>query len=376
MQAESQEKLSDSLEQLHGALATLGAVIPRVDDPLDKMDFPVDSMVNPSYPMSLQPFLGIDDIKENFEMGHEWTFGCLAPLLLAAAFRPDNERIDFKAYSNNFISLDHSLILTIGHVDHNSDKTEDDIKTWIEKCDLPNSRKNVLVSRCLVVNFSTRFNHFGVTKFPGSHAVNYKGHAITLGLELENRVLTLKIYDGIVSKYVYAVHDQLFQWMINAVKLHNRLYDSLRTELVYLTDRLHVDGLFMTCMSVAYRVCLYLSKSKKIEESEDDFTEDTLNFKKHIFRMIKWVRENKQIKNHENAVLLSPAMDKSVYEINKENCYFVMAPYNGKRTNGTELIKSSVLIKQIDEKFKKRLRYSLENGFQATEEDTDTNNTR
>ena len=364
------ETLSNTLEQLHCALSTLGTVIPPIRSPIDTLDFPEDSLVKPSYSTHFQPFYNINGINEGHEMGSQWAFGCLAPLLLAAAFEHIDD-LDFKAYSSNFLESRQSKILSIVNVDHNTDDIEDTVRLWIEKCDLPNCKKDVTVRRCIVVQFSTLFNHHGTTRSDEKYKTkeeNYLGHAITLGLELKNRVMTLRIYDRIVSKYVYAVHDQFFQWMIDAVKLHNDLYDTLCTELVGLEDKIHIDGLFMTCMSVAYRVCIYLSKMGEIKESDQDFKNDSLNFKKHIFRMIRWAKENERLKKLQNVVLISPAMDKSVYEINKENCYFIMAPYTNKYAHTPVFMPDSVKLKNINKDVKKRLRYSIERGFEEKDE--------
>jgi hypothetical protein len=88
--------------------------------------------------------------------------------------------------------------------------------------------------------------------------------------------------------------------------------------------------------------------------------------------MIKWAKENKRLINKENVVLISPAMNKTVYEINKENCYFVMAPYFNKYaekdSDNLFYVKYSVYLRKIDNEFKKRLRYSLEKGFEEREE--------
>lgn len=363
---QAHENLSNTLERLHTALATLDSVFPPLEDPLASIDFPEESVYDKSYTSTLQPLIDIDRVKDGYEMGREFSLGCLAPLLLAASME-HNDKVDFKAYSLNFLNIDNSLILSIGTAGHNTDNIEEVVRLWIDKCDLPNCRKDVPTRRCIVVAFSSLFNHHGATKTIGLHKPNYIGHAITLGLELHNRVLTLRIYDQIMHQYVHAVHDQFFNWMIASVKLHHTLYDSLHTELVCLADKIHVDGLFMTCMSVAYRVCMYISKTGVVDESEKDFTEDSLSFKKHIYRMIKWVKENKSIKNHENAVLISPAMNKLVYEINKENCYFIMAPYSNEEQT-QDYSTSSVKLRKIDEKIKKRLRYSIANGFEEKQE--------
>jgi hypothetical protein len=356
-----------ALDRLHGALSTLCSVIPRCKVPIDAIDFPIEYKDNKFYPVWLQPFHDASNVSEVYSIGSLPIFGCLAPLLLADAIQHTDD-LDFKAYSCNFMDEDNnSVILSLGIKDHNTDKIEELVRLWMEKCNLPNCRKDVPVRRCIVVCFRSLFNHHGstVTSRGLESRPNYLGHAITLALELDKRVLTLRIYDSVMHEYIYSVHDQFFQWMLRALEQHHTLYDSVHTETVCLKNRVRHDGLFMTCMSVAYRVCLYLSMKGDVKESEADFNEDNANFKGHIIRMIKWAQDNDQVRNRQRTVLISSAMNKSVFEINRENCYFLFAPCSdADRVIYSVNDSDSGILKAVEKRIGKKLRYSIKDGFQ------------
>jgi hypothetical protein len=172
--------------------------------------------------------------------------------------------------------------------------------------------------RCVVVKF--------LTDFVVENREVRVGHAITLALELKEQVLTLKIFDYRMHEYVYNVHDQILQWMTDAVQEHHH-FETIRTEIVCLKGKLHVDKDFMTCMSAAFRVCLYLSKLDSVFESKEDFNEDSWSLQGNICRMLEWVQSNHGVQNDECTPLVSPAMTQTVYEICPKNCYIVLAPY-------------------------------------------------
>ena len=162
-----------------------------------------------------------------------------------------------------------------------------------------------------------------------------------------------------MHEYIHNVHDQLFQWMIEAAEQFRDHFNSIHTEVVCLKGKLHVDGAFMTCMSAAYRVCIYLSKSKHafINESEEEFIMDSYNLQEHIFRMYEWA--NKKLIGNVNALLISPEMSEIVYEIKKENCYLMLVPYNNPHDNN-----SLVNMRKVS----KRVTYSVKNGFSIAQD--------
>jgi hypothetical protein len=181
--------------------------------------------------------------------------------------------------------------------------------------------------------------------------------------------MTLRIYDYRMHEYVYSVHDQMFAWMIQAVTdQYKELFDSIVTEMVCLKGKLHVDNLFMTCMSAAFRVCLYLSRTGVVNESYEDFRHDSLNLKSHIFSMVDWALNNRGITDKKKTVLISPAMNKMVFEMSKENCYFLLVPYKGKSNEISFSHNESEKLKLLDESKAPRLRYNPTlNTFQETQ---------
>ena len=207
------------------------------------------------------------------------------------------------------------------------------INAWISACDLPtsaNSSSQKVYRRCLVIKFQSDF-------LTGEEPVNTwntvkpirVGHCITLGLELTGQVMTLKIYDYRMHEYIHNVHDQMFQLMINAAQEYASSKNiSIRTEVVCLKGKLYVDKEFMTCMSAAFRVCLFLSKPDGIiHESSQDFMEDSENLQGHTCKMMEWIQSDPGIQNHQYTPLLPPPMTQTVCEICPRNCYLVLAPY-------------------------------------------------
>jgi hypothetical protein len=64
------------------------------------------------------------------------------------------------------------------------------------------------------------------------------------------------------------------QWVIGAIQSELK---------VCLKGKIHVDGRFMTCMSAAFRVCLYLTAGATFSESDDEFKTDRFNLQLNIF---------------------------------------------------------------------------------------------
>ena len=168
-----------------------------------------------------------------------------------------------------------------------------------------------------------------------------------------------------MHEYVYNVHDQLFQFMTDEVRQYSAHYDSLHTETVCLKGKLHVDKEFMTCMSVSFRVCLYLSKDTPLYESDEDFKTDSLNLPNHIWRMFEWVKNDKRLIDEHFTLLISPPMAELVFEINNENCYLMLAPFRLPKHLYSKENNPIAIVKDID-KTAKRLRYSLTDGFRES----------
>ena len=328
-------------------------LIPACPENIEEPRFPLSGNSDENYNWYWQPFRQ-HRLQASFELGRELdSLGRLGPILLSEIIKPCAS-IDFKAYCCNISHDNESCILSRQDILlNNTNAIENVIKTWMKMCNLSQSVRNKTLRRCVVIDFITDFI------MDGEDTQHRSGHCITLCLELRHKILHLKIYDYRMHEYIHNVHDQLFQWMIEAAEQFRDHFNSIHTEVVCLKGKLHVDGAFMTCMSAAYRVCIYLSKSNHacINESEEEFIMDSYNLQEHIFRMYEWA--NKKLIGNVNALLISPEMSEIVYEIKKENCYLMLVPYNNPRDN----------ISLVDmRKVAKRVTYSIVNGFSIAQD--------
>jgi hypothetical protein len=86
------------------------------------------------------------------------------------------------------------------------------------------------------------------------------------------------------------------------------------------------DG-FMTCMSVAFRVCICLAKRLPLHESESYFEASRANLQHHIFTMLRWVQTEPLLQSKRYTALVSLEMAEPLFEISRRNCYLLLAPY-------------------------------------------------
>ena len=176
------QNLVHSLEQRQ--LGALGCVFPRCEHPGDRVGFPGKDIWNMNYPDRLQPFSANHRLTDNYCIFRDCcSFGQLAPILLASIIKP-HPKLDFKAYTINFSSKswDESVLSFPGS--SNTKTIEDAIKQWVQLCDIPNRRKDLIFRRCIVVDYITYFI---------KEKLERSGHAITLAIEIEGKKLTLKI---------------------------------------------------------------------------------------------------------------------------------------------------------------------------------------
>ena len=344
------------LSKLSKLSNTLGYVFPACEM-VKPPRFPMEDRWDLNYPMEIQPFSSTITLNASFEIGRDsCSYGRLAPLLLAACLKPE---FDFKAYCSNFCTDFESVILSPSCNDHDTRVIEKVVTTWIDMCEIQKSDSKFLFRRCAAIGFTTDM----ILEKKKAHRA---GHAIAIGLEMKERVLTLKIFDYRMHEYVHNVHDQLFQWMSEAVQKYSMHFDSLRTETVCLKRKLHVDGKFMTCMSAAFRVCLYFSSERVLLESDQDFSTDSLNLQRHIFRMFEWASTDKRLEKMKKTVLISPAMAGLIFEINHANCYLLLAPHwMPKRLNSKQ--NDCLAIVEDINRTGLRLRYSVKDGFVESE---------
>jgi ribosomal protein S19 len=183
--------------------------------------------------------------------------------------------------------------------------------------------------RSLAVSFTTSFLEGSVTEA--------SGHAITIGMECIGLCVRLFVFDFRVEEYVYNVHDLILVCMAESVRASqlNVLCKAkgagldVRTEIVGLKHMVHYGNDFMMCMSISYRVCMYLSFVKdcvSFKETGEDFKRDSAGYKHHIFRMINWLHHNEEIREKRAVPIVAPRMADLVFEVNNGNCYFLLVP--------------------------------------------------
>ena len=350
------QTLIHTLEQSTHTHASLGFVFPSYDPPVGPPALPFVDRWDLDYPDDLQPFSDLR-MTATFEIGRDPSlFGRLGPLLLASIIKPC-PTLDFKAfYHNACVDFEESHILSPLDKTHDTREIRQVIHTWIQMCEIPKSTPQKTFRRCIIIGF---ISHFHSDEDQSLHEV---GHSITLGLEIKDRVLTLRIFDYRMHEYVYNVHDQLFQFMTDEARQFSAHYDSLHTETVCLKGKLHVDKEFMTCMSASFRVCLYLSKDTPLYESDKDFETDSLNLPNHIWRMFEWVKGDRRLIDKHNTLIVSPQMAGLVFEINNETCYLMLAPYRLPKHLRSKQKDLTAIATDIS-RTATRLRYSLTDGF-------------
>jgi hypothetical protein len=328
------------------------AVIPPCAVPVEEPRLPLAETFDQSYPLDIQPFNPF--FQHVFEIGRDNAmYGALAPLLLASTLAP-SETLDYKAYCVRFCAGNESNITAVSSAAHRTADVEMIIRTWVQASDIPNRVPGKIFRRCIVIRFMSEW-----TSDEGGTVAC--GHAMTLGMELRGRALTLQIFDYRMHEYIYNVHDRLFQWMTDAVRPYADHFASLRTEMVCLKGRLNVDPDFMTCMSAAFRVVLHQSIDAEWHESEEEFNRERFNLEHHIFRMM----ERHRTSDASRTVLISPQMAHPFFELSRESCYLLLAPHPlpGRLAH---LREDPLAIVEAISKTAPRLRYSPTDGFVET----------
>jgi len=191
-------------------------------------------------------------------------------------------------------------------------------------------KRRRIFRRSLIIDFETMFIE---------HKIETKrvGHCIVLGLEAggSDGAFKLFIFDYREKEYLFSVHDQIFACMHTAV-VHNE-YSwicgvhafNVRHEFVLLHGRMHYGNDCMMCMTLAFRVCMYLSFVKSvfdIVESKAGFHRDKQVFKNNIFTMLNRLIHAPKIKNGSDLVLQSPYMVLPLHEVSSKHCYLLTVP--------------------------------------------------
>ena len=158
-------------------------------------------------------------------------------------------------------------------------------------------------------------------------------HAITLALETRTPdLLRLLIFDTENGNYHYPVYDQLQEWMVAVVQREAPAFQFVTREVVCLRGHMHEND-FMVCMSVAYRVCLflaYIDDVTRIDETQDDFDNTTNYLQYHVIHTLNWLDANEAITSHRVTLLASRKMTQPFFELSNHDgrLFLYLMPYD------------------------------------------------
>ena len=257
----------------------------------------------------------------------------LAPLFLAHVLEQRLARepwLDYKAFSMNcrddegdcfgkhIFKGDHAC--RTEHIQHCVEMWMRLAMSDLEEAPRPGC---TIFRRCLVINFAT-----SMCLIQDDHFV---GHVITLAIEkdLENADYPVKlmVFDYRMHEYDFNVHDRLFQWMADCVA---EQYMTVNLTIC-LKKRFQPYTEFMMCMSVAYRVCVFLSFLKKpelIRETVADFDNSSRYIQDRTNRMCNWLHSNSRVLEKQATVIVSQPMSESIFQIHSDACFLYMVPYS------------------------------------------------
>jgi hypothetical protein len=215
---------------------------------------------------------------------------------------------------------------------------EETIQTWCQRCMKQyyhlhrrphhGHGKARIFRRSLIISFVSAFIEHQTQADIG-------GHAITLAMEAGggSRWFKLFVFDYRAHEYLYSVHDQLF-WCMHHAVLHNeyRLIcnvhsSDIRWETVPLRGRLHYGDQFMMCMSLSFRVCMYLSYVRDcfdMLESRAAFDRDAKVFTHNVYTMLNALLSHPDVTSGALVVMQSPQMAYSLFKVTMSRCYLML----------------------------------------------------
>ncbi len=314
-------------------------------------------MYNAKYLALLQPLMEIDHLTASWRVGRDpYAYGRLAPILLASILPPSSE---FKAYCCNFGDNIESNLFSPERDDHFPGSMQKTICKWVAQLySTPYLRRS-----CVIVKYTSEFRQTTTPQIVSA------GHSIAIGFDAAEKSCsrdTFRIYDYRVEEYVYDVHEQLLNMVRNAV-LQQRggghAQHRIITEVVSLKGKLMVDNGFMTCMALAFRVCVCLAKRLPLHEDANDFTANSANLQHHIFAMLRWTQTEPKLQGNQYTVLVSQEMAEPLFEVSLQNCYLLLAPYNPSSPASGDVQPGVVMQNALLEPSTLRARYSLQTGF-------------
>ena len=302
--------------------------------------------LNHAVPALLQVTGGKEITEDETSVGFDSRIYGRVALCLVAAFAGKHRQpwLDYKCYS---CFAGESCIFPGDDCKNTEGGLWGVIREWVRVCMQDYGGvvgSDRVFRRSLSVSFTTSF------KFPEHSKAEDSGHEIAIGMECRGLGVRLLVYDFRAEEYVYNVHELILTCMDEAVRaspLHHLCQAAgagleVHRESVCLKHMVHYGNDFMMCMSIAFRVCMYLSIVRDcagFEETKADFERDSRAYKHHIFRMINWLHHNEEIKNKRAVPIVSPPMADFVFEVNESNCYFMLVP--------TEKLRSQVQTPRI-----------------------------
>lgn len=285
---------------------------------------PILQMIGPNY------------LQDSTSSGFDCTvYAPLATMLVAAYIewrRP--EWLDYKCYSVGREWQD-GAIFHAGSPDESS-QIQDAIERWIHVCMhdfgcfLKSDGKSRVFRRTLILCFRSVFVEHGEPE--------NGGHCISLGLEASREEITLFVFDYRAEEYDTSAHNQMLRWMQEGVRASTTFKllkkegkaPCARTEIFCLKHVLHYGNDFMMCMSLAFRVCMYMSFVRRVHdmhENKEEFARDTVAYRSRLFRAINQLFSHKKVASKELTPTLSPAMvETPVYEVSSSTCYVMLVP--------------------------------------------------
>lgn len=270
--------------------------------------FKMQFLYNPLYPFKGQAFAQLDKLHSPTNLGRDpHAYGRLGPILLASYFSCDVT--DCRPFCCDFGDDQASIFMS------SEEGFTHNIKSVIQQWASTIFEQRIQKS-CVIVKF--------VAFFKKNEESIQAGHAITLGYDSGR----FTIYDYRDVEYVHDVHKQLADMVQEAVIPYhfNHASSEHLVQVVSLKNKLQCDSEFMTCMSLAFRVCVCLTKGLPIQEDDSDFEMNKTNLQQHILAMLRWVHEKMPDQSSKQTVLISPEMSTPLFEINEHTCYLMLVP--------------------------------------------------
>ena len=349
----------------------------QLDIALQHKAYFTDGILNPRVPAQLQ-LIGCTSMATSESVGCDSPMmSRCAAMVLANVIEADADArarrgVDFRAYSLNF--MDAALVgVVFGNPDASSkdttmnywqtDAIQNAIESWTRdmlaqyyyygsssSASAGSQKKGGgrVFRRSLIICFDALFCKYAFA--------DRCGHAITLAIEIRAsnpHVVRVFIFDNISIEYLYNVHDQLFEWIVGVVELENHHDAAAKAsaasaasaaaaepqlittrETVCMRRKLHTTHPFMMCMSVAYRVSVFLSRildadpALAVRESQADFENSTRFLSGEMFRMINWLDANADVVGLKTTPIVSRAMAQTYYELSTRTCFLYLLPYD------------------------------------------------